>query len=145
MEVFIHVRQGLQDSATMPGNCKGQHRSKYVMLLVAFIGDMQYLRQCDGGNRSNAAVLCGALDAELQQQRDWYGGAWHKTTAELSLRTGIPGLPTLKHLPIEDATHKPSHIAYLLSTSASNTQSDALKSYVCNLVDGMHTCKASRR
>ena len=25
------------------------------------------MRQCDGGNRSNAAVLCGALDAELQQ------------------------------------------------------------------------------
>ena len=24
------------------------------------------MRQCDGGNRSNAAVLCGALDAELQ-------------------------------------------------------------------------------
>ena len=27
---------------------------------------MWYMRQCDGGNRSNAAVLCGALDAELQ-------------------------------------------------------------------------------
>ena len=25
------------------------------------------MRQCDGGNRSNAAVLCGALDADLQQ------------------------------------------------------------------------------
>ena len=30
------------------------------------------MRQCDGGNRSNAAVLCGALDAELQH-RQLYG------------------------------------------------------------------------
>ena len=27
------------------------------------------MRQCDGGNRSNAAVLCGALDADLQHHR----------------------------------------------------------------------------
>ena len=31
MEVFIHEREGVQDSA---GNCTGQHRCKYVMLLV---------------------------------------------------------------------------------------------------------------
>ena len=25
------------------------------------------MRQCDGGNRSNAAILCGALNAGVQQ------------------------------------------------------------------------------
>ena len=35
---------------------------------------MWYMWQCDGGNRSNAAVLCGALDAELQQMEVQKGG-----------------------------------------------------------------------
>ena len=38
MEVFIHERYGVQDNVTMPGNCKGQHRSNYVMLLVGLSG-----------------------------------------------------------------------------------------------------------